>query len=61
MLLDDMNLRKFIELEVIKNRRVPNPHGNTVLGNSLAEQRSPKLMKIILERARGKITSAKVD
>jgi len=61
VLLDDMNLREFIELEVIKNRKVQNPHGNRVLGNSLAEWRSPKLMKIILERAGGRITSVRVD
>lgn len=61
MLLDDVNLRKFIELEVIKNRKAQNPHGNIVLDNSLAEWRSPKLMKIILERARGRIMSVKVD
>lgn len=55
-----MNLRKLIQLEVIKTTNAPNPHGIKVLG-SVQSAHHTKLMKIFLEKATGSITSLKTQ
>lgn len=49
-----MNLRKLIQLEVIKNIKAPSPHGIIVLSNSLAECTSPKAYENIFRKSHRK-------